>query len=212
MTLDMFEATSLDNASFNLKGRMSDLRNGFKNSLDSNFDAYMDMPDSVDNNISHWVDVDFSLIDGAELGALRTTCMDSVKQMYNGIDLGDGRTGLGIKDISQWNIHPDYQYQNLKQHAGYAAEVIGTTKENMIAFMEANSKYKIKDTLQDTKARVLIVVGDKERPIMKKSASLIKEKIGASRIKIIPNYSHGELSINNPDRYVSIINELITNR
>ena len=82
----------------------------------------------------------------------------------------------------------------------------------MIAFMEANSKYKIKDTLQDTKARVLIVVGDKERPIMKKSASLIKEKIGASRIKIIPNYSHGELSINNPDRYVSIINELITNR
>ena len=94
----------------------------------------------------------------------------------------------------------------------YYRDTCKITKENMIAFMEANSKYKIKDTLQDTKAKVLIVVGDKERPIMKKSASLIKEKIGASRIKIIPNYSHGELSINNPDRYVSIINELITNR
>ena len=133
MTLDMFEATSLDNASFDLKGRMSDLRNGFKNSLDSNFGAYMDMPDGVDGNISHWVDVDLSMIDGAALGALRTTFMDSVTQMYNGIDLGDGGTGLGIKDISQWNIHPDYKYQNLKQHAGYAAEVISTTKENMIA-------------------------------------------------------------------------------
>ena len=133
MTLDMFEATSLDKASFDLKGRMSDLRNGFKNSLDSNFGAYMDMPDGVDGNISHWVDVDLSMIDGAALGALRTTFMDSVTQMYNGIDLGDGGTGLGIKDISQWNIHPDYKYQNLKQHAGYAAEVISTTKENMIA-------------------------------------------------------------------------------
>ena len=94
----------------------------------------------------------------------------------------------------------------------YYRDTCKITKENMIAFMEANSKYEIKDTLQDTKVRALIVVGDKERPIIKKSASFIKEKIEASRIKIIPNYSHGELSINNPDHYVSIINELITNR
>ena len=47
----------------------------------------------------------------------------------------------------------------------------------MIAFMEANSKYEIKDSLSSTKAKVLVVVGDKERPIMKKSASIIHQKI-----------------------------------
>ena len=133
MTIDMFESLSLDKASFDLKGRMTELRSGFSNSLEAKYDAYMDMPDSVDGNISHWVDVDLSMIDGAALGALRPTFMDSVTQMYNGIDLANGKTGLGIKDISQWKIHKDYQYQNTKQHAGYAAEVIGTTKENMIA-------------------------------------------------------------------------------
>jgi len=92
----------------------------------------------------------------------------------------------------------------------YYRDTCKITKENMIAFMKANSNYKIKDTLQDTKARVLVVVGNKERPIMKKSANMINEKIRASRMEIIPKYSHGELSINNPDRYISIINELIS--
>ena len=78
MTIDMFESLSLDKASFDLKGRMTELRSGFSNSLEAKYDAYMDMPDSVDGNISHWADVDLSLIDGAALGALRTTFMDSV--------------------------------------------------------------------------------------------------------------------------------------
>ena len=94
----------------------------------------------------------------------------------------------------------------------YYRDTCKIKKEDMIAFMKANLKYEIKNTLEATKVKTLIVVGDKERPIMKKSASLIKKKIEASRIEIIPNYSHGELSINNPERYVSIINELITNR
>ena len=94
----------------------------------------------------------------------------------------------------------------------YYIDTCKITKENMIAFMEANSKYEIKDTLQDTKARVLVIVGEKERPIMKKSADKINEKIGTSSIEVIPNYFHGELSINNPDRYISIMNELIAEK
>ena len=132
MTFDMFESASLDNASFDLKGRMSALRNGFKNSLEPKFDAYMDMPDSVDMNLAHWIEMD-SIDRAANISALRSSFMDSVKQMYNGMDLGDGKTALGLKEISDWKVHPDYVTQNVKQHAGYAAEVIGTTKENMIA-------------------------------------------------------------------------------
>ncbi|MCR5186905.1 MAG: alpha/beta hydrolase [Clostridia bacterium] len=91
----------------------------------------------------------------------------------------------------------------------YYRDTCKITKENMIAFMEANSRYEIKDSLQNTKARVLVIVGGKERPIMKKSANIINEKIRTSRIEILLNYSHGELSINNPVQYICIMNELI---
>ena len=90
----------------------------------------------------------------------------------------------------------------------YYRDTCKISKENMIAFMEANSKYEIKDTIQDTKARTLVIVGEKERTIMKKSANIINQKIKTSRIEIMPNYSHGELSINNPEHYIALINAL----
>lgn len=93
----------------------------------------------------------------------------------------------------------------------YYRDTCKIAKKDMIAFMEANSKYEIKDSLQSTKARVLIVVGDKERPIMKKSANIIHQRIKESRIEILPNYYHGDFSINNPEQYISAINTLITN-
>lgn len=108
------------------------------------------------------------------------------------------------------------QFNSLKIRKDLFSEYYRDTckieKEDMIAFMEANSKYEIKDSLQSTKARVLVVVGDKERSIMKKSASIIHQKIKESRIEILPNYYHGDFSINNPQQYVTAINELIANR
>ena len=91
----------------------------------------------------------------------------------------------------------------------YYRDTCKISKEDMIAFMEANSKYEIKDSLSSTKAKVLVVGGDKDRPIMKKSASIIHQKINGSRIEILPNYYHGDSSINNPQQYVKAINELI---
>ena len=94
----------------------------------------------------------------------------------------------------------------------YYRDTCKIAKEDMIAFMEANSKYEIKDSLQSTKAKVLVVVGNKERPIMKKSASIIHQRIKESKIEILPNYYHGDFSINNPEQYISAINTLITSR
>ncbi len=108
------------------------------------------------------------------------------------------------------------QFKSLKIREDLFSEYYRDTckigKEDMIAFMEANSKYKIKDSLQNTKAKVLVVVGDRERPIMKKSASIIHQKINESRMEVLPNYYHGDFSINNPQQYVIAINELIANR
>ena len=85
-------------------------------------------------------------------------------------------------------------------------------KEDMILFMKANSKYRIKDSLKNTKSKVLVIVGDKERPIMKRSASIIHQNIKGSILKILSNYFHGDFSINNPKQYVSVINKFMTNK
>lgn len=94
----------------------------------------------------------------------------------------------------------------------YYRDTCKIEKEDMISFMEANSKYLLKDSLQETKAKVLVIVGDKERPIIKKSANLIHQKIKGSRIEILPNYYHGDFSINHPREYVDMINELVVDR
>ena len=82
-------------------------------------------------------------------------------------------------------------------------------KEDMIAFMEANSKYEIKSSLKDTDAKVVVVVGDKERAIMKKSAQKIHQTISGSEFLTLPNYYHGDFSINHPQEYVDMLNKIV---
>ena len=94
----------------------------------------------------------------------------------------------------------------------YYRDTCKISKEDMIAFMEANSKYEIKDSLQNAEAKVVVAVGDKERPIMKKSANKIHQMINGSRLLILPNYYHGDFSINHPQEYVDMINELVVDR
>ncbi len=78
---------------------------------------------------SNWV--------GPETAALLADDMPSVietvQQMYFGTDLENGMHTLGLKEIAKWNLSELYKDINIKQQAGYAAEVISTVKENLIA-------------------------------------------------------------------------------
>ena len=47
----------------------------------------------------------------------------------------------------------------------YYRDTCKIEKEDMISFMEANSKYSLKDSLQETKAKVLVIVGEKNQQI-----------------------------------------------
>ncbi len=131
MAFDMFETASLDRAAFDLHGKMAGLRSGFESSLTSKYDSYMNMPKNVDGNIAHWLGTETA--SGGEFTALRAQTVSTAQQMYNGITYSDGFKTLGLKEISEWKVNKDYKYQNLKQHSGYAAEVIGTAKENLLA-------------------------------------------------------------------------------
>ena len=50
---------------------------------------------------------------------------------YSGLDNENGRElTKGLKKVSQSKINPDTRYQNIKQQAGYAAEIKYTARQN----------------------------------------------------------------------------------
>lgn len=130
MSFDMFESVSLDKVvSIDLKEKMNSLRSGCESRFTPEYGAFLNLPDNFDNNVTNWLGIDVA----TDISALRTKIMDSAQKMYNGIQYEDGSSTLGLKQISEWKINKDYKEQNIKQHAGYAAEVIGTTKENLVS-------------------------------------------------------------------------------
>jgi len=59
---------------------------------------------------------------------------------YTGIDHETGKSfAKSLKGIAQGRIHPDYAEQNIKQQAGYAAEVATTSRENAEAIIQKSN-------------------------------------------------------------------------
>lgn len=105
------------------------------------------------------------------------------------------------------------QFQSLHIHSSlfedYFDDSSQIKKEDMVSFLRANSSYKLKDTLTDCQAKILILVGGKERRIMKKSAELLGKKIKKSTLEFLPQYNHGDLSINHGMEYAEKLLRLI---
>lgn len=105
------------------------------------------------------------------------------------------------------------QFKSLKikndLYEEYYRDTCLISKENMIAFLEENSMFTIKDIISEVCAKVFIYVGEKENQVMKKSAKLIHRKIPNSELYILPNLAHGEFSINHANEYVNEINKML---
>lgn len=101
------------------------------------------------------------------------------------------------------------QFKSLKMNQeffdDYYRDTCKITKQNMIAFLQENSIYSIKDSLGISNAKVKVFVGEKENSAMKISAKIINEKIKGSSLRIIEKMYHGEFSINYADDYVKEI-------
>ncbi|MHC1683922.1 MAG: alpha/beta fold hydrolase [Clostridiaceae bacterium] len=85
------------------------------------------------------------------------------------------------------------------------------TKESLINITKSNGDYSISSTLYNTKAKTLILVGEKELPIMKKSAKLLHDTINDSSLKVIEKSGHGEISLIHTDRYIDLLQCFFTN-
>ena len=101
------------------------------------------------------------------------------------------------------------QFKSLNIHEELFEEYFHDTclikKDNYINILKSNSSYNLKDSIENSKADVLILVGQKEGRKMIKSAELLNKKIKGTRLKILKGYTHGDLSINHAEEYVKYI-------
>lgn len=114
----------------------------------------------------------------------------------------------------KWFSKLQFKSLRIKQHLfdNYYKDTCAITKGDMIAFLQENSLYSLKDGIEESEAIVHIFVGEKENHSMKKSAELIHKKLQNSSIQVLPNMYHGQFSINHADDYVRRLLEIIEQR
>ena len=87
----------------------------------------------------------------------------------------------------------------------YYQDSLKISKQSLINITLSNGNYNLSNSIVNTKAKVLIIVGEKEIGIMRKSARRLNEVIKGSELYIAPAKKHGELSLLNPKKYVEIV-------
>ena len=93
----------------------------------------------------------------------------------------------------------------------YYRDTCAITKEDMIAFLLANTSYTLKQSIKDTKADICICCGERETREIKRSAERIKEYLPNASVVELSGMVHGEFSINHAEDYIKAIRSLSDN-
>jgi pimeloyl-ACP methyl ester carboxylesterase len=91
----------------------------------------------------------------------------------------------------------------------YFTDSMKISRESMVNMTLSNGNYPLKDSISQTKAKVLILVGEKELGVMKKSAAVLNKAIPSSTLKLLPGMAHGQFSLTKPKEYVHTIRDFI---
>jgi pimeloyl-ACP methyl ester carboxylesterase len=90
----------------------------------------------------------------------------------------------------------------------YYRDTCAISKRDLIAFMQENSAYYLKESIGDCTAEVHIFVGEKEGKIMHKSAQKVKDNLQNSGVELLFGLYHGEFSINFAKDFAKKIKEI----
>ncbi|MCI7351462.1 MAG: hypothetical protein MSH60_12045 [Ruminococcus sp.] len=139
MMLDSIEQSSLKLDNFEYDSKMRELNKSFDTSFEA-INGFLDkLSPTADKSISNWLGISVSDVSSEN----RASIYQGIRNMFTGVGEGESKT-LGIDEISSWKINPQYKHSNIKQHAGYAAEVISTTKENMLAELKGTGEVTVR--------------------------------------------------------------------
>ena len=91
----------------------------------------------------------------------------------------------------------------------YYRDTCQIKKQDMIAFLKANTSYSLKDAIRETTAEIHVCVGERETGEILRSAEAIRRMLPSCRIHRMNGLRHGEFSINHADRYADAIRQII---
>ncbi len=87
----------------------------------------------------------------------------------------------------------------------YYGDTCQIRKQDMIAFLKANTSYMSKDVFIESSAETHVYVGEKETGEICRSAEAICKARPSCRLHRMSGFKHGEFSINHADQYVDAI-------
>ena len=91
----------------------------------------------------------------------------------------------------------------------YYRDTCRIKKQDMIAFLKANTSYALKDGIRETSAKVHVYVGEKETGEILRSAETICRTLPSGRLHRMHGLKHGEFSINHADQYADAIRQIL---
>ena len=104
------------------------------------------------------------------------------------------------------------QYKQLRMKAAlfedYYRDTCRIAKEDLIAFLKANTAYRIKEQVKACTADVRIYYGQRETAGIRKSARVIREMLPASSLIELPGMYHGDFSVNHAADYARAVRSL----
>ena len=105
------------------------------------------------------------------------------------------------------------QFKSLKIRSDlfefYFRDTCAISKKDMIAFLQANSLYSLKESIKNCTAKVHVFVGSEENAAMQESAVSIHHALRESLLQVLPKWHHGEFSINHGEDYANKVREII---
>ncbi len=88
----------------------------------------------------------------------------------------------------------------------YYQDSLRMSKASLVQLTISNGHYDLNPSFSQTTAKVLILVGEKEIGIMKKSAKRLHAALQGSRLFVAPRMKHGELSLVHTEVYLEQLN------
>ena len=94
----------------------------------------------------------------------------------------------------------------------YYQDSLRVSKQSLINITVSNGNYELKGSVGETTAKALVIAGEKELGVVKRSAQLLSERMSHSTLHIAKGMAHGELSLAHPAEYVGLLKALFEGR
>ena len=91
----------------------------------------------------------------------------------------------------------------------YYRDTCQIQKQDMIAFLKANTSYSLKDAFRKASAEIHVYVGERETREILHSAEVICQMHHSCRVHRMRDLKHGEFSINHAGQYVDAIRKIV---